>query len=274
MRVTQHAPEAGGQIVSVKAFGVGVSVEVRDPSLLDAVRAILPPTARPCSPRDVEASFALATRDGLCSILQGETKVVSDVDPRVALGVLDSKIRAAVSTGATERVFIHAGAVAVADRAIVIPGRSFSGKTTLVRALIEAGASYFSDEYAVLDADGRVHPYPKPLSIRENGSRVATSEVPAHSLGAGIGDTAVTVGLVVLTSFEPGATWAPSEGTPSDAALAMFEHAVAARLDPKRVMGAVSKAAAEAQLLEGQRGEASETAAALLALVASGSEVR
>ena len=57
---------------------------------------------------------------------------------------------------------MHAGAVAWRDRGIVIPGRSHSGKTTLVRALVEA-ARYYSDEFAVLDPQGRLHPYPLPL---------------------------------------------------------------------------------------------------------------
>ena len=36
-------------------------------------------------------------------------------------------------------------------RAIVIPGRTFSGKSTLVAELVRAGATYYSDEYAVED---------------------------------------------------------------------------------------------------------------------------
>jgi hypothetical protein len=36
----------------------------------------------------------------------------------------------------------------------VLPGRSFAGKTTLVAALVQVGAEYWSDEYPVLDAEG------------------------------------------------------------------------------------------------------------------------
>ncbi len=54
---------------------------------------------------------------------------------------------------ASDCLFVHAGAVAVGwqRQAILIPGRSFAGKTTLVKALVEAGAVYYSDEFAVLD---------------------------------------------------------------------------------------------------------------------------
>ena len=60
---------------------------------------------------------------------------------------------------ARNRIFIHAGVVGWQGRAIVIPGRSFSGKSTLVAALLQAGATYYSDEFAVLDGRGYVHPF-------------------------------------------------------------------------------------------------------------------
>ena len=37
-------------------------------------------------------------------------------------------------------------------------------------ALIEAGAVYYSDEFAVVDPDGWVYPYPQPLGLRSPGS--------------------------------------------------------------------------------------------------------
>lgn len=51
----------------------------------------------------------------------------------------------------------------------MVPGRTLSGKSSLVLALVKAGADYYSDEYAVFDGSGRVHPYSKPLS-RRSGS--------------------------------------------------------------------------------------------------------
>ena len=64
-----------------------------------------------------------------------------------------------VANYAPDRVFVHAGVVAWRGRALVLPGTSFAGKTTLVAELVRAGAIYYSDEYAVLDEQGRVHPY-------------------------------------------------------------------------------------------------------------------
>src|SRR5262249_36246454 len=82
------------------------------------------------------------------------------------LRTFEADVQLHVAEMAPERVFVHAGVVAYQGRGILLPGRSFAGKSTLVRELVQAGAQYYSDEYAVLDADGAVHPYPRPLSIR------------------------------------------------------------------------------------------------------------
>ena len=56
---------------------------------------------------------------------------------------------------------VHGGVVAHDGRAILLPGPTHAGKSTLVAELVRRGAPYFSDEYALIDADGRVHPYPR-----------------------------------------------------------------------------------------------------------------
>lgn len=50
-----------------------------------------------------------------------------------------------------ERVAVHAALAVVDGAAIVLPGRSFAGKTTLGLALAAAGATLASDEYALVD---------------------------------------------------------------------------------------------------------------------------
>jgi hypothetical protein len=66
--------------------------------------------------------------------------------------------------------FLYAGVVAWQGHAIVFPGRSLSGKTTLVREMLRLGATYYSDEFAVVDNSGLVHSFPRPLGIREDPS--------------------------------------------------------------------------------------------------------
>src|SRR5689334_21394421 len=62
---------------------------------------------------------------------------------------------------------MHAGAVARDGCAIGFPAPSGSGKTTLIAGLIARGFTYVSDDLvAVAAADGRVAPWPMPLSIK------------------------------------------------------------------------------------------------------------
>src|SRR5260370_40630879 len=85
---------------------------------------------------------------------------------------------------------------------------SHRGKTTTVDRLIRAGATCYSDEYAVLDERGRVHPYPRALGMRSPNS-FESKKVRAEDIGAAVGSKPLRVGLVVSTNFKDGARWRP-----------------------------------------------------------------
>lgn len=67
--------------------------------------------------------------------------------------------------GACDHFAVHAAVVADRDRVIALPADTGGGKTTLAAALALGGFSYVSDEALVLDDDGKVIPYPKPLAL-------------------------------------------------------------------------------------------------------------
>jgi hypothetical protein len=250
--------------VAVEAFGVTVAVTA-DPQHFAAVRDFLPPRARPARHPPEHGRFALVrdADDALLRVVCDEQSIAGPVDLRLALGILDAELRMYIALHAPDHVFVHAGVVGVEGRAIVLPGRSFAGKTTLVAALVQAGAEYWSDEYAVLDADGLVHPYPKPLSVRINATR-ATEERPVESLGGRAGDRPLPVALIAFTSYHPGVVWALRSCTAGEGAVKLLEHSIAARSRPEQVLAAVRRAATDAVVLEGDRGDADEAASALL----------
>jgi len=65
-------------------------------------------------------------------------------------------------------VHVHAAVASLGGRAVILPGRSGAGKTTLVTALALAGWDYLSDEVAALDLRRDVvRPYPRPLALEE-----------------------------------------------------------------------------------------------------------
>src|SRR5262249_31683129 len=74
------------------------------------------------------------------------------------VAVLSQDVENAVAQRSREMLFVHAGVVGWRGLAIVVPGRSHTGKSTLIAELVRHGATYWSDEFAVLDDAGRVHP--------------------------------------------------------------------------------------------------------------------
>jgi hypothetical protein len=163
-------------------------------------------------------------------------------------------------------VFVHAGAVGWRGRAIVIPGRSFSGKSSLVAELVRAGATYYSDEFAVLDERGRVHPFAKPLSLRAEGE-VRQEHFSVQELGGATGVKPLPVGLVLVTEYEPGACWRPKQLTQGQGALALLSHVVAARQRPEHSLAALQRVVSLAPILKGRRGDASEIVDRILSIV-------
>jgi len=164
---------------------------------------------------------------------------------------------------APRRVFVHAGVIEHGGRAIVIPGPSMSGKSTLVSELIKLGASYYSDEYAVLDEKGMVSPFAKPLSLRAPGT-YASTDYTVEQFGATAGVKPVPVGLVAITHYAAGAKWRPRRLSAGNGALALLAHSIAARRHPERVLSTLNRALADAEIVKGPRGEASEVAHQML----------
>jgi hypothetical protein len=233
-----------------------------------AVIARLPPRWRR-SPRAANARAYRVVSAGASQ--SGETEHHLFIDGRRVARALDldrlcdhleADLQLHVAEMAPHRVFVHAGVVGWGGSAIVVPGASGSGKTTLVAALVRLGATYYSDEYAVLDGRGRVHPYPSPLSVRESHDRPTKYAVEA--LGGRRGRRPLPVGLVVVGAYEPGAAFAPHRLSPGRAVLALLAHTVSARRQPVLALRALSGVATRATVLEGARGHAGATAATIL----------
>jgi hypothetical protein len=200
---------------------------------------------------------------GAGQLYAGPVRLAQSPDLSDLLERLENELQLLVAASSHRRVFVHAGVVAWRGRAIVLPGRSFTGKTTLVAALVQAGAIYYSDEYAVLDSRGRVHPYPRRLSIREAG-RPQPRRCRPEDLGGHAGAGPLPVGLVALTWYRAGTVWRPLRLAPGDLALGLMANTVAIRLDPARVLGVLRQVAGDTIALKGVRGSAEDTATALL----------
>ena len=256
--------EAG---LSLMAFGISFGIRVSDRRVLDHFLDYLPPGWRRAASPLVERlySFTLSTDKsrhdaGHVNLLYANAdKLVQTSDIEHVFAVFESDLQLYVAEKAHRRVFVHAGVVGWQGQAIVLPGRSFSGKTSLVAALVQAGATYFSDEYAVLDAHGRVHPYARPLAIRQEDGK-KTRRCPVDALGGSVGTQPIPVGLVIITQYRRGATWQPRRLSAGQGALALLDNTVSVRRQPETALAALRCVVTRASVFESMRGEASVTA--------------
>lgn len=252
----------------LEAYGARLAVSAPDADALARIIDGLPPGWEPCPPEvsQDEVSWRFGVRRDAEGYLveDGDGRQTACADLDLAVGLLRTQMRHHVGHHARDLVFVHAGVVAHGGRAIVIPGHSFSGKSTLVAALVREGATFYSDEYAMLDEQGLVRQYREPLSIRrERGVR--------EEVDASRGDAAqqpVPVGVVAIAVYTPGATWRPRRVSAGAGVVAMMEHAVAARDRPAETLATLRRALDQAVILEGSRGEADDTARLLLDEVA------
>lgn len=242
------------------AFGVTIDLAVDDPEAFDAIQALLPPGWVAAERQNADTAIELRDRSVL---VDGEQvrRVGWSEGPAAAL---DAVIRGRLGELAPRHVFVHAGVVAMHGSAIVLPGSTMAGKTTLVAALVNTGAEYLSDEFAVLDEDGLVHPYPKPLSIRLDPGSRAQTEVPIEMHGGQVAGEPVPVGLIAVTRFVPDAEWRPVSRTAAEGAMALLSNALPARLRPAQTLATLRRACANATVLEGPRGSAPSAARELL----------
>jgi len=250
-------------------YGVRIGLRAESRTLLDTLEHNPEHSHMPFGWRAVEdhepevpPSLRYELRTGMAGGGQHSYRVYAGTnfiaETRTLTGVglaLASHAEPFVAEHAPDHLFVHAGVVGWNNFAVVMPGGSFAGKTTLVRAWLAAGATYYSDEFAVLDRAGRVHPFARPLAIRD-GSTASTRRVPAAALGAEFGTTPLPIGLVLVTSYRAGARWQPRRLTAAPALLALMGHTVAARGNPKHSMPILKQAVSSGEMFAGRRGEA------------------
>jgi hypothetical protein len=260
--------------ISIHAYGRRIGVRTNEPSVLDRIEDLLPPGWEPGVSPLVDHLFSL--RVGKASprsrvknyhlLYGGFTLHARSLDLEEVLRALESRMHLYVGEYASNRVFIHAGVVGWRGQAILLPGPSCAGKTTLVTALLRAGARYFSDEYAVLGPNGLVHPFPRRLSIRSSDD-TASRRCGPEEFSSSAGEIPLPVGLVAVAKYVPGARWRPRALTPGQGILALLENTLSAQLDPEGALRVLEKAVASALILDGKRGEAAEVAESLLAIL-------
>ena len=188
-----------------------------------------------------------------------------------ALILLGGHMMIHVAEHAPEYVFLHAGVVAWEDRALLLPGQSHAGKSTLVAELVRAGATYYSDEFALLDSEGRVHPFTRDIRMRRPGAPDQVP-LPLEHLHGRAGTNPLTISMVMFTEFADSARWAPQAVSPGQTVLELLLHSTPVQRTPSRTLATLSAMVRHARAWRSKRGEAAAAARSLLAALATGGQ--
>lgn len=250
---------------SLDAHGMVIGLRASDSEALPALQKVVPPGAQVSDARVVDSMYSLVVgsgRERMHILYEDAECAARSPDLDEVLAAFQSRLHFRVAVGARTRLFVHAGVVGWHGGVIVLPGRTHSGKSTLVAALVRAGATYYSDEYAVLDDHGFVHPFARALGIRDASGR--SRPVDPTSLGGDVGDIALPIHLVVATRFVGGDDWYPRRLSPGETVLALLENTVAVRNRPGDALRILCAAVSEAHALTGDRGDATRIAEQIL----------
>jgi hypothetical protein len=263
--------------LSFRAFGLTIGIRSNDAVAVSHLLKRLPPDSNPTADRP-ERVYTLyvshqrsqsggVTEENPSPDMQeqfaGQLLLARTPGLTEALEIFESELQLKVAEMCVDKVFVHAGVVGWKGRAVVVPGTSSAGKTTLIAALVRAGAEYYSDEYALLDKDGRVHPYSRPLKIRMNGGESRVDCSP-EMLGGSRGVEPLPLAYVVVTQYQPSACWQPRRLSAGKAVLALLENTVPIRRRPQSCLATLCRIGSSAVAIHSARGEAYETAPMLL----------
>jgi len=248
----------------LESYGVRVRIESNNKRLFNDARRqtehALVGNFRIIDPVETPHVFRLEREEGGYSQVKNGEKSGVNKSRKVLLRYFDSMLRITIAEYAVGHVFLHAGVVGWKGRAIVIPGDSYSGKSTLVAELVKAGAEYYSDEYAVLDERGLVYPFARRLSMRTEpgkGKSIDNIYITAEELGGRVGSTGIAVGWVLLTTFENNAQWNPKVLSSGKGVLEMLSQTIPIRYAPEFSLKVLKKVATHAIILKSPRFDAS-----------------
>ncbi len=249
--------------MAYEVYGAGVSVRVPHADLVADVIDRFPRDATRCEPGAEDTQFELVIgEDGRCAVVQDGRVLAPPQALEGALAALQDELFFQSVGHARDRLVVSAGVVGHEGRAILLPGPTMVGKTRLVAELVRAGAVYYADDWALLDREGLVHPFPTLLYIK-NRERMSV-----ESLGGVRGDRPIPVGLIAILRYHPGSGWGPSQRTTADGMLALMRNAYGMDV-PRFAMEAARTAASGAQVIEGERGDAAEVAPVLLEMLSN-----
>jgi hypothetical protein len=260
--------------IGVSAFGVHAGVRLSRAGILPQVLPLLAPGFKKSRRSAVQRLYSLVIAEGsqragvrrMHVLYADSLRIARDTELAQVLAALETDLHRYIAEASPKMTFLHAGVVGWQGRAILLPGRSLSGKTTLVREMLRLGATYYSDEFAVVDDSGNVHPFARPLGIREDSTYEQT-KYTAEKLGATSGVNPLPLGVVAFCRYKAGARWKPAPLSQGQGSLELMANSIAVRTQPQHTLQRIQRLVKGAVFIKGTRGEATESAASILDLL-------
>lgn len=254
---------------SFSAYGVKIGVRVSDYGLLEKLQLRIPFACRISDIQNVDRLFSVLSvvdqkkKTKLYNLYWNEALFSHKLTMTGLLDKFQAFSSITIAELAKEKLFIHSGVVGWRGKAILLPGISNSGKSTMVAELVKQGATYYSDEFAVLDKQGYVTAYAKPLSLREPVTQ-QQQDTPIKSIGGKTGICRLPVGLVIISRYKNGALWKPKQLTSGLGLLRLLENTHSAQRTPGRAMQFLKHVVSKACVIQSSRGEAQDVAQKIL----------
>lgn len=229
LRIQCHEPVLAGLLAAVLR-----PLEREQRELTDAMRQ---------ASRMMEIGYHdQAAEDDGYWLRQRDGTVFDDLDRSTARRMVLSEVLLQRHGGGTTTAILHASAVELAGKIIVLAGASGAGKTTLTASLIAAGANYFGDDLlALLPCGRKIGDFPTCLALKQGSWPLATTLFRAfddcetlttrkikvrYFNPAGNCPTPScptpsarqrSIALLVLPRYEPGSSFSMRRLTPEDA---------------------------------------------------------
>jgi hypothetical protein len=253
----------------IESFGVKVGITTNSAEAVEAVKKVLDAYLLDRFTEIESSKTAQNYRyrwnpSGIDSFSKNGKKLYGAARREKMLEYFGSEVRRTIAEFAVGRVFIHSGVVSWKGKAIIIPSKSLGGKTSLTAALIKRGALYYSDEYAILDEEGFVYPFPKTLSVRETDDHRRQIERSVEEIGGKAATEKAPVGMFLLTRYQTNARWNPKILTPAKGILEIINHTVPIRTNPGYVLQVLQRAAGSALVVKTNRDDVSKSADRIL----------
>lgn len=172
------APNPEGKGIAIALGAANLVLHVAGTEIEAAVEGLFAPLSHARRASDAIPLCVVETEDGY-ALWADEAPIARRETADEMLGRLISEVTTRAYPAAQWGAVIHAAAIGTRKGALLIPGSSGQGKTTLTAGLVHAGFSYFGDDTISIDArTGLIVPMPLALSIKETSVPVLKDRFP------------------------------------------------------------------------------------------------